>query len=56
MAAVHSRYLPDAVLAWGERYESPLWAGRRDGFAYVCHDYVCEAPVDSVAGLVALLG
>jgi len=53
--AVHLRYLPDAVVAWGERYDSPLWDGRRDGLAYVCHDYVCEAPVDSVAALEALL-
>ena len=50
MAAVQRRYLPDAVLAWGERYDSPLWQGRRDGLAYVCHDYLCEAPVDTVDG------
>jgi len=55
VAAVHQRYLPDAVLAWGERFESPLWDERRDGFAYVCHDYACEAPTDTVEGLVALL-
>jgi uncharacterized protein YyaL (SSP411 family) len=53
--AVHQRYLPDAVLAWGERFSSPLWDERRDGFAYVCHDYACEAPTDTVDGLVALL-
>ena len=28
-AAVHARYLPNAVLAWGERYDSPLWEDRR---------------------------
>ncbi|HEY1279910.1 MAG TPA: thioredoxin domain-containing protein [Acidimicrobiales bacterium] len=55
VAAVHERYLPDAVLAWGERFDSPLWDERRDGFAYVCHDYACEAPTDTVEGLVALL-
>ena len=55
VAAVHQRYLPDAVLAWGERFDSPLWEERRDGFAYVCHDYACEAPTDTVEGLVALL-
>jgi uncharacterized protein YyaL (SSP411 family) len=55
VAAVHQRYLPDAVLAWGERFDSPLWDERRDGFAYVCHDYACEAPTDTVDGLVALL-
>ena len=26
-----ARYLPNAVLAWGERYDSPLWEGRDDG-------------------------
>jgi uncharacterized protein YyaL (SSP411 family) len=55
VTTVHGRYLPDAVVAWGERYDSPLWAGRRDGLAYVCHDYVCEAPVDTVEALTALL-
>ncbi len=48
VAAVHARYLPNAVLAWGEPYASPLWDGRRDGWAYVCRDYACQAPVDSV--------
>jgi uncharacterized protein YyaL (SSP411 family) len=56
VTAVHGRYLPDAVLAWGQRYDSPLWDGRRDGLAYVCHDYVCEAPVDDVGALAALIG
>ena len=55
VGAVQRRYLPDAVVAWGERYDSPLWDGRRDGLAYVCHDYLCEAPVDTVEGLQALL-
>ncbi len=36
---------PDLVLAWGEPFDSPLWEGRRDGFAYLCRDFVCEAPV-----------
>jgi uncharacterized protein YyaL (SSP411 family) len=48
VAAAQARYLPNAVLAWGERYPSPLWEGRRDGFAYVCRDYACLAPVDTV--------
>ena len=42
---------PDMVLAWGERYDSPLWEGRRDGFAYLCRDYVCEVPVDTPEAL-----
>ena len=35
---------PDVVLAWGERYDSPLWEGRRDGLAYVCEHFACQAP------------
>ncbi len=55
VAAAQARYLPNAVLAWGEPYPSPLWEGRRDGFAYVCRDYVCLTPVDTVEALEAQL-
>ena len=41
---VHEAWLPNAVLAWGEPYDSPLWTQRPDGAAYVCRGYVCEAP------------
>ena len=54
--AVQSRYLPGAVLTWGEPFDSPLWAGRRDGFAYVCRDAHCEAPVADVDALLVQLG
>jgi len=50
--AVQQRFLPDAVLAWGEPYESPLWESRLEGLAYVCRGYVCKAPVDSAEALV----
>ena len=53
--AVRTRYLPNAVLAWGEPYESPLWADRADGMAYVCRDFTCRLPVDTVEGLAAQL-
>ena len=53
--AVHRRFLPDAVLAWGERYESPLWEGRSDGLAYVCRDFACQAPVADADALLAQL-
>ena len=57
--AVRTRYLPNAVLAWGERFASPLWEGRAEagaaGCAYVCHRFVCRAPVDAVDALVAEL-
>jgi uncharacterized protein YyaL (SSP411 family) len=51
--AVQGRYLPRAVLAWGERYDSPLWEGREDGMAYVCRDFACRAPVKDVGALMA---
>ncbi len=51
VAEVQRQFLPYAVLAWGEPYDSPLWLGRGDGFAYVCRDYACMLPADSVAAL-----
>jgi uncharacterized protein YyaL (SSP411 family) len=53
---VQQRYLPNAVVAWGEPYDSPLWADRRDGLAYVCRDFVCAAPVDEAEAFAAQLG
>ena len=53
--AVQSRFLPRAVLAWGERYESPLWEGREDGRAYVCRNYACKLPAEDEAALAAQL-
>ncbi|MGI9031486.1 MAG: thioredoxin domain-containing protein [Ilumatobacteraceae bacterium] len=52
---VTARWRPAVVLAWGEPYDSPLWAGRRDGLAYVCRDYACQAPQDTPEGLRAQL-
>jgi uncharacterized protein YyaL (SSP411 family) len=49
--AVQQRFVPEAVLAWGEPFESPLWEGRSEGVAYVCRGYVCKAPVDSADAL-----
>ncbi len=51
VAAVHQRFLPGVVLAWGERYDSPLWEGRDDGRAYVCRSYACQLPATDVATL-----
>ena len=53
--AVQARYLPNAVLAWGEPYPSPLFEDRKDGLAYVCRDYACQAPVSDVDSLLAQL-
>jgi len=53
--AVTSRWLPNAVLAWGKPYESPLWEHREEGFAYVCRHYACQLPADTVDTLLAQL-
>jgi uncharacterized protein len=55
VAVVAERWRPDVVLAWGERYDSPLWEGRVDGRAYVCRDYACQAPQETPEGLRAQL-
>ena len=51
----HTIWRPDTVLAWGEPYESPLWHGRADGFGYVCRDYACQTPQDTVEGFIEAL-
>jgi len=56
VAEVRSRWRPDVVLVWGEPFDSPLWRGRSSGMAHVCHQYVCQAPVDNPEGLRNLLG
>jgi uncharacterized protein YyaL (SSP411 family) len=43
------------VLAWGERYDSPLWEGRTDGQAYVCRHFACRLPATDVATLTTQL-
>ena len=56
LAVVRADWRPRAVLAWGERFDSPLWADRPDdGRAYVCHDHVCEAPVHTGEDLATAL-
>jgi uncharacterized protein YyaL (SSP411 family) len=48
---VRQRWLPDAVLAWGEPTPSPLWRGRDGDRAYVCRNYACRLPADTVGAL-----
>ena len=52
---VLKRFMPGAVLAWGERYPSPLWEGREGGRAYVCRNYACRLPVEDPERLAAQL-
>ena len=55
VSAARGQLLPNAVLAWGERYDSPLWEGRDDGRAFVCRNYTCQLPAEDVATLTAQL-
>jgi uncharacterized protein YyaL (SSP411 family) len=52
LAEVRRPWLPAAVVAWGERGESPLFADRPDGFAFVCRGATCDVPADDVTTLV----
>jgi uncharacterized protein YyaL (SSP411 family) len=51
-------YRPTTVLAWGEAGNGPRWEGRDPslGRAYVCRDFTCLAPVDSIEALAGELG
>ena len=51
VAAVQRRFLPRAVLAWGEAYRSPLWEGRDPGRAYLCQGFACRQPATTVEAL-----
>ena len=53
--AVRDRWMPGAVLAWGEPTASPLWEGRSDNLAFVCRNYSCRLPADNVDTLVEQL-
>ena len=55
LAEVRSTWRPNAVVAWGEPYDSPLWDSRQDGFAYVCRNFACQRPTDDVETLSAQL-
>ncbi len=56
LEVVRQRYLPGAVLAWGEPFPSPIWEGRTGpdtaGLAFVCEGYACRAPAGSARELV----
>jgi uncharacterized protein YyaL (SSP411 family) len=55
LQVVQRRWLPNAVVAWGEPFESPLWADRPAGYAYVCQNFACQLPVSTPQDLQSLL-
>ncbi len=55
LAEVRRHWLPDAVIAWGEPYDSPLWHDRPTGFAFVCRAHVCQLPAENLTDLTAQL-
>jgi hypothetical protein len=55
LAEVRRHWLPAAVLAWGEADDSPLFAQRPLGAAYVCRGFACEAPATERAVLATQL-
>ena len=44
VAAVQRRWLPGAVVAWGQPTDSALWEGRDEEAAYVCRRFACGLP------------
>jgi uncharacterized protein YyaL (SSP411 family) len=55
LAEYRSSWHPDAVVAWGQPTDSPLWSGRGPDRAYVCHDYTCRVPATDTATLAGQL-
>ncbi len=55
VSLVQTRWLPTAVLAWGEPYDSPLWSDRSGDCAFVCHHYSCDFPASTAEELIASL-
>ena len=56
LAEIRRRYLPNAVVVYGERFDTPLWEGRTGEQAYVCENYACGLPINEPAELSAHLG
>jgi uncharacterized protein YyaL (SSP411 family) len=56
LAVARETYRPNAVVAWGERFDSPLWTDRDDGAAYVCRNFSCQLPASDADTLRRQLG
>ena len=58
LAEVRRRWLPAAVVAWGEADGGPLFEGRPpgQGLAYVCRARSCAMPAADVDTLAGQLG
>lgn len=52
---VQAQWLPTNVLVWGERDNSLLWKGRKEGFGYVCRGHHCELATNDSDTLLAQL-
>jgi hypothetical protein len=55
LAEVRQRWLPRAVVAWGEADDTALFAERPAEKAYVCRGFVCNAPAESPDALATQL-
>ena len=55
VVAAANTWRPNVVLAWGEPFGGPLWAGRNGDRAWVCRNFTCKAPVDTPDALRAAL-
>jgi uncharacterized protein YyaL (SSP411 family) len=51
LSVAYETWRPSLIVAHGERHDSPLWEGREDGFAYLCHNYACMYPVNTAEEL-----
>jgi uncharacterized protein len=51
LAEVRRPWLPRAVVAWGTGDDSPLFADRSEGAAFVCRGFACNAPAYDPATL-----
>jgi uncharacterized protein len=55
LAEIRRRWLPDAVVAWGETDDTALFAGRAADSAYVCRSFTCNAPAPDLPSLATQL-